>query len=76
MRTKVASGQFPDEADVMQEAIRLLDEHEHRNWLIHALAEGERGEAIDLTPELIDQLSREAEENAAMGKPIRDAVKP
>ena len=76
MSTKVASSRFEDEADVVREAARLLDVEDRRQWLIQALAEGERGEAIDLTPELMDQLSREADENAATGKPIRDAVKP
>ena len=76
MRTKVASGQFGDGADVMREALRLLDEQDRRRWLIQALADGERGDAIDLTPELMDQLSREADDNAALSKPVRDAIKP
>jgi putative addiction module CopG family antidote len=76
IREKVGSGRFSDEGDVVREAMRLLDEHERRRWLKHALAEGEEGEAVDFTPELLAQLSQEAEENARAGKPIRDAVKP
>jgi len=76
MRTKVANGKFGDGADVVREALRLLDEHDRRRWLTQAMAEGERGDAIDLTPELMDQLSREADENAALSKPVRDAIKP
>ena len=76
MRTKVAGGRSENEADVMREAIRLLAEQDRRGWLIQALAEGERGDAIDLTPELIDQLCREAEENTAKGKLVRDSIKP
>jgi Arc/MetJ-type ribon-helix-helix transcriptional regulator len=76
MRTKVANGKLGDGADVVREALRLLDEHDRRRWLTQALAEGERRDAIDLTPELMDQLSREAEENAALGTPVRDAIKP
>ena len=76
IRAKVESGRFADEAAVVREAMRLLDEHERRHWLSQALIEGERGEPIDFTPELLEQLSREAEENARNGKPIKDAVRP
>jgi putative addiction module CopG family antidote len=76
IRQKVASGRFDDEADVVREALRLLDEQDHRRWLKQALAEGEQGEAVDFTAELLDQLSREVEENAHNGQPVKDAVKP
>jgi putative addiction module CopG family antidote len=76
IRAKVGSGRFGDEGDVVREAMRLLDEHERRRWLKQALAEGEEGEAVDFTPELLAQLRQEAEENARAGKPIRDAVTP
>jgi hypothetical protein len=36
----------------------------------------ERSEMIDFTPELLEELSREAEANARAGKPVRNAVKP
>jgi putative addiction module CopG family antidote len=76
IREQVESGRFGDEADVIRAAMRLLEAEERRRWLKQALAEGEEGEAVDFTPELLDHLSREAEENARAGKPIRDAVKP
>ncbi|MGI8478018.1 MAG: type II toxin-antitoxin system ParD family antitoxin [Thermomicrobiales bacterium] len=76
IRQQVESGRFGDEAGVVREAMRLLDEHERRRWLKHALAVGEQGEAVDFTPELLAQLGHEAEENARNGKPLKDAVKP
>ena len=36
----------------------------------------ERGEVGDFTPELLDELAREAEQNARDGEPVWDAVKP
>jgi putative addiction module CopG family antidote len=76
IRRKVESGQFPDETEVIREAFRLLDEQEQRRWLKQARAEGEQGEAVDFTPELLEQLSREAEENMRREKPVKDAVRP
>ena len=81
IREKVDSGRYATAEEAVQAAIRLLDEHERRlQWLLAELAIGEeqerRGELIDFTPELLDELSREAEENARRGKPIKDAVKP
>jgi putative addiction module CopG family antidote len=76
IRQKVESGRFGNETEVIREAMRLLDEQERRRWLKQALAEGEQGDAVELTPALMERLSREAEENARKGKPIKDAVKP
>jgi hypothetical protein len=36
----------------------------------------ERGEVIEFTPELLEELVREAEENMRLGKPVRSAVRP
>jgi putative addiction module CopG family antidote len=62
IREKVQSGQYRDADEVVERAVRLLDRHDQRERLLAALAEGEVGEAIEWTPELADQLSREAEE--------------
>ncbi len=80
IRQRVASGRFADAAAVVREALRLLDERDHGQALRAELQIGldqiERGETVDFTPELLDELTIEAEQNAREGKPIRDAVKP
>jgi len=76
LRSRVASGRFENEADVIRAALRRLDEAERADWLEQTLAEGEEGERVELTPELFVRLRREAEENAINGVPVDDAVRP
>jgi antitoxin ParD1/3/4 len=76
VRQKVESGMYQDASEVIREALRLLEEHDRRRWLQQALAEGERGDAIELTPERMDQIMQRAMDNLRAGKPIKDGVKP
>ena len=81
IRRQVEAGDYRDAGEVIREAIRLMDERDRRVQQVRAdfsiaLAQMERGELIEFTPELVDRLSREAEENARIGKPVKDAVKP
>jgi antitoxin ParD1/3/4 len=76
IREKVASGLFPTADEVVQEALRLLEARERWNWLQQALAEGDEGEAIELTPERMAQIRQRAIENARAGKQVSDAVTP
>lgn len=80
IRQRVASGRFADAAAVVREALQLLDERDRGEALRAELQIGleqiARGEVVDFTPELLDDLTREAEQNAREGKPVRDAVKP
>ena len=81
IQERVATGRFSDESEVVREAIRLLDQRERRLAELRAelaigMAQIERGDLIDFTPDLMDELCRESEENARRGKPIKDAVKP
>jgi antitoxin ParD1/3/4 len=80
IRERVDSGRYPDAPAVVREALRLLDERDRLQELRAELQIGleqiERGEVVDYTPELLDELAREAEQNAKDGKPVRDAVKP
>jgi putative addiction module CopG family antidote len=76
IREKIESGRFSDEADVIRAALELLDRQERLEWLRQALAEGEVGEPMEFTEVLMDRLEAEAEVNAALGKPVSDAVKP
>ena len=69
IRRNVESGHFEDEADVMREALRLLDLRERqaqalRDSIDEGFAAIERGEGIELTAESWDQLCREADDKA------------
>lgn len=49
--------------------MRLLDEHDRQlQRLREAMAEGEEGEAIPCTPELMEQIGREADEMDRRGE--------
>lgn len=71
VRQKVDAGQYPDIDAVMREALRLLDEHDRLRWLRAALAEAdaqiERGEFVEWTPDLMEQLTHEADEMIRQG---------
>ena len=63
IREKVKQGLYANADEAIAAAVRLLDEHDrHLTGLRTAIAAGEEGEALPWTPELMDQLSREAEE--------------
>jgi putative addiction module CopG family antidote len=80
IRQKVQRGQFPDEAEVVREALQLLDERDRKRRLNAALAVGDeqyaRGEVTTWTPDTLDQLMREADEEDRQGLPISDDVQP
>ena len=80
IRRKVQSGLYADANEVVEEALRLLDERDrmaHLRALI-AVADGEiaRGETIAWTPDFMEQLKREADEEDRQGLPIDDVVQP
>ena len=64
VRQKVESGLYATADEVIEEALRLLDEHDGlrqlRAKLDVGLAQIEWGEAIPFTPELVAQLKRDA----------------
>ncbi len=81
IRQKVETGNYREAGEVIREAIHLMDERDRRLQQLRAelaiaLAQMERGELIEFTPELLERLSCEAEENARIGKSVKDAVKP
>lgn len=80
VRRSLESGRYRDETDVLGEALRLLEERDRADRLRASIAEADaeidRGEGIAWTRELMDRLTREAEENSASGKPVNDDVKP
>jgi putative addiction module CopG family antidote len=69
---RVESGEYADESELLRTALRMLNVRERRLQEIRAsLAEGiasiERGEGIELTAELMDEIEREVEERVRRG---------
>jgi antitoxin ParD1/3/4 len=72
IRQRVESGEYANESEVLREALRMLNVRERRVQEIRAsieegLAELERGEGIELTPEVMEEISREADELIRLG---------
>lgn len=71
VRQKVETGLYPDVDTIVQGALRLLDRRDRLAYLRAAIANAdaqiERGEYVEWTPDLMDELSREAEEMVRQG---------
>ncbi|HET7092966.1 MAG TPA: type II toxin-antitoxin system ParD family antitoxin [Thermomicrobiales bacterium] len=80
VRSKIESGRYSDVSEVFEEALRLLEARDRLERLRAAVAIGNAqfasGEFEEWSPELMDRLEREADENARLGLPIDDAVTP
>jgi putative addiction module CopG family antidote len=80
IQQKVADGAFPDAAEVVREAMRLLDWQERQYDELRAklqigLDQLDRGEYAVFTPELVEEMRREADERFRRGaRPKRDVV--
>ena len=72
IRRKVQHGQFPDEGEVVREAIRLLDERDSQLDVLRAkirvdLDQLDCGEGIEMTEEAWDELDREVDDRLSRG---------
>lgn len=77
IRQKVESGLYHSDAEVIEEALRLLDEHDRLRWLRAAIADGDQGEDIAYTPELRAEMWDTALRGAEAGeKPDPDVLPP
>lgn len=81
IQQKVQSGDYSDTTEVMRVALRLLNARERRieeirESIAEGLAEIERGEGFEWTPELMDEISREADEQIRLGQPPKLDVCP
>ena len=81
IRRRVASGRYNDATEVIRAAMRLLEAREERTEYIRAsvaagLAAIERGEGSELTPELWEEIDREADEQIRLGLPPKPDVCP
>jgi len=80
VQQKVDSGDYQNASEVLREALTLLEERDHRDRLIAAIAIGnadvERGDLSRWTPQSMSQLIREADEEDRLNLPIADEVQP
>ena len=76
IREKLETGLYPDADAVLDEALRLLDERDRFRRLKAALAEGEQGDGIRFTPELMEQIKRDAERMEREGRDPKSEVCP
>ncbi len=79
VQAKVEAGPYATPAEVIAEALRLLDERDRRERLraslIEAEAEIDRGDSAEWTPDLMANLVREADELHRQGvQPDPDVV--
>lgn len=78
IREKVEAGEYHDASEVISEALRVMAQNEKRTKiramrdaaLAQAIAEADRGETVELTNELWDQLMAEGDARAARKEPI------
>jgi putative addiction module CopG family antidote len=74
IRQKVARGLYANADEALAAAVRLLDVYDRRLLQLRAkiqvgLDELDRGEVYELTPELWDEINREADEALRRGEP-------
>lgn len=71
VRDKLDKGLYPDVDAMVEEAFRLLDQHDRLAYLRAAIAKADaqidRGEFVEWTPDLMEQLSQEADEMERQG---------
>jgi antitoxin ParD1/3/4 len=64
IRRQVDSGRYNNASEVVREALRLLDEHQRvhhlRSLLAVGLEQAQRGELVEFTPELVEDIARRA----------------
>ncbi len=74
VRQKIASGQYRDASEVLEEALLILEEHDRqrlealRAALDIAEEEIARGEGIPYTPELVAEMRQNARKMAREGR--------
>lgn len=73
IRDLVDSGRYPDADAVVNDALQMLEVRDHHLAELRAkiqvgIDQADRGELFLLTPELMDQIDREADEMLARGE--------
>lgn len=69
IKQKVQRGLYANAETAIDVAMQLLDEHDRRlSRLREAIAEGEVGEAVPWTPDLMEEIQREADDMRRRGE--------
>jgi antitoxin ParD1/3/4 len=72
IRQRVESGRYNNASEVVRDALRLLEEHERterlRSLLEIGLEDERRGDLVDYSPELLDEIERRAVERFRRGE--------
>lgn len=68
LQRKVDEGQYADANSVVLRALELLDRQDQIERLRALIREGEKGEGIPYTPDLLEEIDREAEERFLRGE--------
>ncbi len=76
VRERVERGEYEDADAVIRTALHLLDLHQLRGLIDESSAQFARGEYVILTPEVMDEIEREADVLARSGAPLRPHVLP
>jgi antitoxin ParD1/3/4 len=80
IQERVDSGRYGDAAEVISDAMRMLEEHErseHLNGLLAVgLEQARRGELVTFTPELFEEIDRRVDEMLLRGEELNPEVCP
>jgi len=72
IQQQVDSGRYNNASEVVREALQLLDERdrlEHlRSLVLVGLEQAQRGELVEFTPELFEEIDRRVEERLLRGE--------
>ena len=72
VRQQVDSGRYNNASEVVREALRLFDEHQRvqhlRSLLAVGLEQAQRGELVEFTPELFEDIHRRVEQRFLRGE--------
>ncbi len=80
IREKVESGLYNNSSEVVREALRLMERQDREERFRAAISVGmeeyERGEAVEFTPQLLEEIDREADRMLAEGVALDPDVSP
>jgi antitoxin ParD1/3/4 len=72
VRQKIESGDFSNEQEVIETAVRRMDEADRRRWLEGAIAKGladlDRGDTVEWTPGRREEAMQKAIKRAQLGE--------
>jgi antitoxin ParD1/3/4 len=80
IQRKIDLGLYDDASAVVREALALLEERDRlavlRAEVVAGFEELRHGEGVVWTPDVMERLIEEATEDARLGKPVPDVVRP